>query len=111
MTKNFELALIDDAIKIPDQEILEMAHWLQKSEGLFVGSSSALNVAAACRVALRLGKGHTVVTVICDGGQRHMSRLWNPEYIVRYDLTWPSSLGEFPPWVPDCAGADEFSVD
>ena len=112
MTKNFEMALIDDALKISDQEILDTAHWLLHHEGLFVGSSSALNVAAACRVALQLGAGHTVVTIICDSGQRHMSRLWNPEYIGKYGLTWPAgSHQDFPPWVTDAPNSDDYSVD
>jgi cysteine synthase A len=89
LTNNFVLADIDAAMKISDQELLETAHWLLKHEGLFVGSSSALNVAVACRQAAILGHGHTIVTIICDNGQRHMSRLWNPDYVGTYGLTWP----------------------
>ena len=90
VTKNFALADVDSAVKISDQEILNTEHWLLKHEGLFVGSSSALNVAAACRQAKLLGPGHTIVTMVCDNGARHMSRLWNPEYVGGYGLTWPS---------------------
>ena len=74
-----------------------MAHWLLRNEGLFVGSSSALNIFASYKLARELGPGHTIVTVICDSGQRHMSRMWNPDYIQRYDLIWPDDdmLSEF----------------
>lgn len=53
---------------IEDQEVLDMAHWLLREEGLFVGSSSALNVVAACRVAQKLDPGSTIVTIVCDTG-------------------------------------------
>lgn len=89
VTRNFQLASIDSAERISDQEILDTAHWLLEQEGLFVGSSSAMNVAAACRVAMTLPEGSVIVTVICDSGQRHMSRFWNPEYILKYSLSWP----------------------
>lgn len=105
VTNNFALAEIDAAIKISDQEILDTAHWLLKNEGLFVGSSSALNVAAACRQALRLGPGHTIVTIVCDSGQRHMSRLWNPDYVGNYGLEWPADSENVPwanPMPPTC---------
>ena len=89
ITCNFQLASINDAEKISDQEILETAHWLLREEGLFVGSSSAMNVAAACRVAMTLPENSLIVTIICDNGQRHLSRFWNPDYIQKYNLSWP----------------------
>lgn len=92
VTANFQLALIDDAEKISDQEILDTAHWLLREEGLFVGSSSAMNVAAACRFAKKLPVNSVIVTVICDSGQRHLSRFWNPVYIEKYGLSWPTPL-------------------
>lgn len=71
VTANFARALIDDAVRIPDEETVEMARTLLREEALFVGSSSAMNCVAAVRTARALGPGHTVVTVICDGGQRY----------------------------------------
>lgn len=89
LTANFESAQIDEAHRVSDQAVLDTAHWLLAEEGLFVGSSSALNVAVACITARNLGPGHTVVTVICDHGSRHLSRFWNKEYVKQYDLVWP----------------------
>lgn len=89
MTANFQLAEIDDAEKICDQEIVDTAHWLLREEGLFVGSSSAMNVAAAVRVAKKMPLNSVIVTIICDSGQRHLSRFWNPSYIEKYNLLWP----------------------
>ena len=89
ITSNFQLASINDAEKINDQEILDTAHWLLREEGLFVGSSSAMNVTAACRVAMNMPENSLIVTIICDNGQRHLSRFWNPDYIKKYNLSWP----------------------
>jgi cysteine synthase len=89
ITNNFNKAIIDDAECIDDQEILEMAHWLLQNEGLFVGSSSAMNVAATIKYAKKIPKGSNIVTIICDTGQRHVSRFWNCDYIGKYDLIWP----------------------
>lgn len=89
LTSNFSKAIIDDSYKSTDQEIVDMAHWLLNHEGIFVGSSSALNVSVAVKTALSLPEQSTVVTVICDSGQRHLSRLWNKEYVASYDIRWP----------------------
>jgi cysteine synthase A len=97
VTANFDLALIDDAESIEDQEIVDMAHWLLREEGLFVGSSSAMNVVAASRAARKMKPGSAVVTVICDSGQRHLSRFWNPQYLEKYSLIWPEK-----DCIPDC---------
>ena len=91
ITANFDRAKIDTAVTIGDQELVLMAHWLLENEGLFVGSSSALNIAAACQVARDLGPGHTIVTVVCEGGVRGASRFWNKEYLASRGLVWPVS--------------------
>jgi cysteine synthase A len=54
---------------------------LLNEEGLFLGSTSGINVAAAVRVARDLGPGHTIVTVLCDGGANYQSRLYNREWL------------------------------
>jgi cysteine synthase A len=55
---------------------MRMARWLVEKEGLFVGSSSAVNCVAAAKLARQLGKGHRIVTIICDSGTRHLSKFW-----------------------------------
>ena len=83
--------VIDDAISITDQQAVFMAHYLLRHEGLFVGSSSAMNIAGAILVASTMPPNSNVVTVICDGGQRHTSRFWNREFIEQWGLDWPES--------------------
>src|ERR1700748_3465310 len=69
---------IDDAERIPDPEAVEQIFEVLIHEGLSVGTSSGINIAAAVRVAKAMGPGHTVVTILCDGGARYASKLFNP---------------------------------
>jgi len=84
---DFARAKVDDAIRVYDKNVVEMAHWLLENEGLFVGSSSALNVRAAARVARELPVGARVVPFICDGGQRYQSRLFDEAWLSEKYLT------------------------
>jgi cysteine synthase A len=84
--------LIDDAVRIEDPEMLEQVFDLQLHEGISVGGSAGLNVAAAIRVARDLGPGHTVVTVLCDGAARYQSKLFNPAFLRERSLPVPSWL-------------------
>jgi cysteine synthase len=94
ITANFAEARVDDAFAVSDQEALDMAHFLLHHEGLFVGSSTAMNLVGAVLAARQLGPGHghTVVTVLCDGGHRHLTRFWNPEFVGGVEgLVWPAA--------------------
>ncbi|KAK5056210.1 hypothetical protein LTR84_012763 [Exophiala bonariae] len=77
-TRNFEVGReeIDDAVKVSDAQAKNMAKWLVENDGIFVGSSSAVNCVAALQTALKLGPGHKVVTILCDSGMRHLSKFW-----------------------------------
>jgi cysteine synthase A len=92
VTANLEGVVIDDAVRIPDAEALEQVFDLLQHEGLSIGGSAGLNVAAAIRVARYLGPGHTVVTILCDGGARYQSKLFNPEFLRGKGLPVPSWL-------------------
>ena len=82
--------VIDDAISITDQQAVYMAHYLLRHEGLFVGSSTAMNIVGALMLAQTMPPGSNLVTVVCDGGQRHTSRFWNKDFIKEWGLTWPT---------------------
>lgn len=90
---NLEGAPIDDAVQVTDEEMLEQVFDLTIHEGLCVGGSAGLNVAAAIRVARDLGPGHTVVTILCDGGARYQSKLFNPEFLRGKGLPTPPWMG------------------
>ncbi|HEY0613200.1 MAG TPA: cysteine synthase A [Candidatus Elarobacter sp.] len=83
---NFAGAPVDDALRVDDRTLTEMAHWLVREEGLFVGGSAALNVAAAARYARTLPARSTVVTVLCDGGERYRSRLYDAAWLRENDV-------------------------
>jgi cysteine synthase len=86
VTANLEGAPIDDAVRIEDPEIVRTTYALLHREGLFLGSTSGTNVAAAVRVARELGPGHTVVTILCDGGQKYLSRFYNRAWLEQKGL-------------------------
>lgn len=92
ITKNLEGAPIDGAIQIGDEEALPIVFDLVREEGLVLGGSSGINVAAAIRLARALGPGHTVVTILCDGGARYQSKLFNPEFLREKKLPAPPWL-------------------
>lgn len=83
---------IDDAVRIPDPEALEQVFDILIHEGISIGGSAGINVAAAIRVAREMGPGHTVVTMLCDGGARYQSKLFNPEFLRSKNLP-------VPPWL------------
>ena len=85
ITDNFSGAPVDDALQVDDRAMVEMAYWLLREEGLFVGGSAALNVVGAARFAKTLPEGSTVVTILCDGGSRYASRLWNRSWLEEND--------------------------
>jgi cysteine synthase A len=91
ITANFSAAPVDDAVRIDDRTMVEMAHWLLREEGLFVGGSAALNVAAAARYAVTLPAGSRIVTILCDGGDRYRSRLYDAAWLDENDVT-PSAV-------------------
>jgi len=87
VTANLKDAPIDDALHVEDADTVRFVYRLLREEGLFLGSTSGINVAAAVRVALELGRGHTIVTVLCDGGAKYQSRLFNREWLEEKGLT------------------------
>jgi cysteine synthase len=86
VTANMQDAPIDDAVHVEDAETVSYVYRLLREEGLFVSSTSGINVAAAVRVARELGPGSTVVTVLCDTGSKYLSRLFNREWLAAKGL-------------------------
>ena len=86
---NLAGAPIDDAERISDAEALEQIYDVLINEGLSVGTSAGINIAAAIRVAKAMGPGHTIVTILCDGGARYASKLFNPPFLREKGLPVP----------------------
>ncbi|HEY0265763.1 MAG TPA: cysteine synthase A [Rhizomicrobium sp.] len=94
VTANLEGAPIDDAYEIPDAEALPIVFDLLQHEGLCLGGSTGINVAGAIRMAKDMGPGHTIVTVLCDYGNRYQSKLFNPDFLREKGLPVPPWLAE-----------------
>ncbi|MCA9510088.1 MAG: cysteine synthase A [Myxococcales bacterium] len=92
VTGNVDGAPVDFPFSIPDEEALPILFDVLKEEGLCLGGSTAINLAGAKRLAQELGPGHTIVTILCDGGQRYQSKLFNPEFLKAKGLPVPSWL-------------------
>ena len=92
ITANLEGLTADMAYRIPDTEALPIVFDLLAHEGLCLGGSSGINVAAAIRMAKDMGPGHRIVTVLCDYGNRYQSKLFNPDFLKAKGLPVPDWL-------------------
>lgn len=86
LTENLKGAPVDDAMTIMDTDVLEMTFRLLDEEGFFVGASSGLNVSAAYQLAKQMGPGHTIVTCLCDTGQRYYAKLFSKKVLEEKGL-------------------------
>ena len=90
ITANLEDFKPDYSFRISDEVAMPILFDLMSEEGLYLGGSSAINVAGAIELAKKLGKGHKIVTILCDSGQRYQSKVWNPEFLKSKNLPTPS---------------------
>ena len=89
VTRNLEGLPIDTAYRITDEEALPVLFDLIEHEGLVLGGSTAINIVGAMRLARELGPGKTIVTILCDGGSRYQSKLFNPAFLREKKLPVP----------------------
>ena len=92
ITKNLENCPVDLSFRTDDNQALNIIFDLLKEEGLFLGGSSGINVAGAIKLAKELGPGKTIVTILCDSGQRYQSKIWNPSFLKSKNLVVPNWL-------------------
>ncbi|MDE2471200.1 MAG: pyridoxal-phosphate dependent enzyme, partial [Bradyrhizobium sp.] len=92
VTAIIETAKVDEAYLIPDEEAVPVIFELLEHEGLCLGGSTGINVAGAVRLARRLGPDHTIVTMLCDSGNRYQSKLFNPAFMRSKNLPVPEWL-------------------
>ncbi|QIB65684.1 cysteine synthase A [Kineobactrum salinum] len=92
ITGNVAKAKVDTAFSISDEEALPYLFDLLQHEGLCLGGSTAINMAGAVRLAEQLGPDHTIVTILCDYGNRYQSKLFNPVFLQNKGLPVPSWL-------------------
>jgi cysteine synthase A len=90
ITANLEGAIVDKAYQIDDVEALQIIFELNQLEGICLGGSSGINIAGAIHMAREMGPGHTIVTILCDYGQRYQSKIYNPEFLRERNLPVPN---------------------
>jgi len=100
ITANLEGFTPDMLYQIPDEEALPVVFDLLEHEGLCLGGSSGINVAGAMHMAREMGPGHTIVTVLCDYGNRYQSKLFNPQFLRDKGLPVPGWLDGAPRSIP-----------
>ncbi len=86
VTANMAGAPADDAIRVDDKEAVRVVYQLLEKDGLFMGGSVGINIGAAVALAKQMGAGHTIVTILCDGGSRYQSKLFNREWLATKGL-------------------------
>ena len=87
VTDNFAEALVDWAVQISDQVMVDLIYRILREEGWFLGSSSGINICGAVEVATKLGPGHTVVTMLCDTGSKYQSTLFDRTWLAEQNLS------------------------
>jgi cysteine synthase A len=92
VTPIIKQAKVDEAYLIPDEEAVPIIYDLLEHEGLCLGGSTGINVAGAIRLARQLGPGKTIVTILCDSGNRYQSKLFNPDFMRSKNLPVPQWL-------------------
>jgi cysteine synthase A len=92
ITANLQGVQVDTAFRVADTDALKTLFDLTSEEGMCLGGSSGVNIHGAISLAREIGKGSTVVTVLCDYGNRYMSKLYNPEFLKEKGLPVPEWL-------------------
>ncbi|MEL7110269.1 MAG: cysteine synthase A [Pseudomonadota bacterium] len=92
VTANLEDLTVDYAYRVHDSEALNVLFDLIEHEGLCLGGSAGINLAGAVKLAKDMGPGHTIVTILCDYGNRYQDKLFNPDFLRSKDLPFPAWL-------------------
>ena len=92
ITKNFEAAIVDEAFQTEDTEALKIVYDLIEKQNIILGGSSGINIAGAIKLAKKMGKGKTIITILCDDGRRYASKIFNKEFLKSKNLPIPKWL-------------------
>jgi cysteine synthase A len=103
VTENLKDIVVDHGFQISDTEALTLVYDLIQEEGLCLGGSSGINIGGAIKLAQEMGPGHTIVTILCDYGNRYASKIFNPEFLKQKNLPVPS-------WMSGQSGSEIPSV-
>jgi cysteine synthase A len=97
VTENLKDIVVDQGFQVSDDEALRLIYDLIQDEGLCLGGSSGINIAGAIKLAQEMGPGHTIVTILCDYGNRYASKIFNPDFLTKKNLPVPSWMNSKSP--------------
>ncbi len=97
VTENLKDIVVDQGFQVSDDEALRLIYDLIQDEGLCLGGSSGINIAGAIKLAQEMGPGHTIVTILCDYGNRYASKIFNPDFLMKKNLPVPSWMNSKSP--------------
>ena len=97
VTENLKDIVVDQGFQVSDDEALRLIYELIQNEGLCLGGSSGINIAGAIKLAQEMGPGHTIVTILCDYGNRYASKIFNPDFLTKKNLPVPSWMNSQSP--------------
>ena len=89
ITKNLERCSVDMSYYVSDHECMEILYKMVKTEGLFLGLSSGVNVMGAIKMAKELGPGKKIVTILCDDANKYYDKMYNKEFLQSLKLPIP----------------------
>ena len=92
ITENIKDMSLDFPFRVDDTEALNILYNLIEEEGLFLGLSSGINIAGAKKLAKSLGKGKTIVTILCDSANRYQNKMFNASFLEENNLPIPNWL-------------------
>jgi cystathionine beta-synthase len=92
LPENVQLKYVDEVINITDRESFDLSRQLGRVEGIFCGGSTGTNLGAALRVARNLDENGLVVFIVCDTGERYLSKHHSDEWMKEKRLLEPQKI-------------------
>ncbi len=92
--KTYDTTLCDEVVEVTDKESFELTRRLAREEGLLVGGSCGMAVAAALKVARQAGPDDVIVVLLPDGGRGYLSKIFNDDWMARYGFLTTTGAAE-----------------
>ena len=92
VTKNLEYCIVDSSFFVSDSECMKMLYKLIKTEGLFLGLSSGVNICGAIKLGKELGPNKKIVTILCDDANKYYDKMFNKKFLQSKKLPIPDWL-------------------